>query len=425
MITIELTELGQPIEVLLAPEQGRLLARSEIVTAVPSAYLPGSWLVGPGRKVGAARLGDIEIHIAPKLEIARLLLLAGYAIAGAVWRAEDVELGNVEDLVPALAHALWRHVARAIHQGLLPGYVVREETSPVLRGRLREAEQLHRRHGLAFPLEISHDEFTVDIAENRILRTACERMLAVPRVDGESQRMLRRSLREFTDVTPLHRVQPIPSWQPTRLNARYHTALYLSELVLRATSADLSPGGVTVTGFLFDMPKLFEEFVTVAVREELEASHGGRVADQDQHFLDHAAEVRFYPDIVWYRRGQPAAVADAKYKSEYQSGYPNPDLYQMLAYCTALRLPRGHLIYARGAGAPVRHVVRHANIEILAHALDLDAAPQVLLAQVHGLADMIAERVEEHLSQPRVGLVPAGGGQSSPCLWPTGNGVRE
>ena len=399
MITIELAELGQPIEVTLAPEQGRLLARSEVATAVPSAYHPGSWLIGPGRKVGAARIGDIEIHIAPKLTIARVLFLAGYAVAGAAWRAEDVDLGIADDLVPALAHALWLHVTRAIHQGLLPGYVVHEETSPVLRGRLREAEQLHRHHGLAFPLEIIHDEFTVDIAENQILRTACERMLAVPRVDDESQRMLRRSLRGFTDVTPLHRAEPIPPWQPTRLNARYHTALHLSELVLRATSAELSPGGVTLTGFLFDMPKLFEEFVTVALREELHAMHGGRVAGQDPHFLDQAAEVRLYPDIVWYRRGQPAAVADAKYKSEHQGGYPNPDLYQMLAYCTALRLPRGHLIYARGAGSPARHLVRHADIEILAHALDLDAAPQMLLAQVRDLADMIAGRFHELQAQ--------------------------
>jgi len=92
----------------------------------------------------------------------------------------------------------------------------------VLRGRLRESEQLRRHHGLPLPLEIQFDEFTIDITENRILRTACERMLAVPLVDAESQRMLRRLLRDFSDVTPLHRGEQIPGWQATRLNARYH-----------------------------------------------------------------------------------------------------------------------------------------------------------------------------------------------------------
>lgn len=391
MTPVELSELGPAVELALTPERGRLLARSGVVTAVPSAFAPGAWLVGPAGKVGAARVGDVEVHIAPKLPVARLLFLAGYAMRGSAWREEDVGLGEADELVPALARALWRQVARAIHQGLLPGYVTLEETSPVLRGRLREAEQLHRQHGLPLPLEIIHDEFTTDIAENRILRTACERMLVVPRVDGESQRLLRRLLREFADVTPLGLGDPIPGWQPTRLNARYHSALHLAELVLRATSAEQSPGGVTVTGFLFDMPVLFEEFVTVALREELEARYGGRVAAQDRHFLDDAAKVTLRPDIVWYRRGRPAEVADAKYKAEGPTGYPNADLYQMLAYCTALKLPRGHLIYALGAGEPARHVIREAGIEILAHALFLDTQPAGLLSQIRHLAALLAD----------------------------------
>jgi 5-methylcytosine-specific restriction enzyme subunit McrC len=406
VIRIELTELGTGIEVTLTPEQGQLLARSGVITAAPSAFTPGIWLVSPAGKVGSARVGDIEVHIAPKLPIARLLFLAGYATSGSAWRDEDVEIAEATGLVPALAQALWRQVARAIHQGLLPGYLVTEETSPVLRGRLRESEQLHRQHGLPFPLEIVHDEFTTDIAENRILRTACERMLAVPRVDAESQRMLRWLFREFADVTPLHRADPVPAWQPTRLNARYHSALRLGELVLRATSAEHSPGGVTVTGFLFDMPLLFEQFVTVAMREELEATHGGRVAAQDRHFLDHAARVTLKPDIVWYRHGHPAAVTDAKYKADQPSGYPNADLYQMLAYCTALKLRRGHLIYARGAAEPTRHLVRQTGVEIITRALDLDTRPEALLGQVRDLASELASVMDAATSDARAVMRP-------------------
>jgi hypothetical protein len=35
-----------------------------------------------------------------------------------------------------IAQALWRQTERAIHEGLLPGYVTVEESSLVLRGRL-------------------------------------------------------------------------------------------------------------------------------------------------------------------------------------------------------------------------------------------------------------------------------------------------
>jgi 5-methylcytosine-specific restriction enzyme subunit McrC len=139
-----------------------------VIRATPSAYAPGVWQVGPAGKVGAARIGDIEIHIEPKVPISRLLFLVGYSQHGGAWRTEEVTLADAADLVPAIAHALWRQTQRAIHQGLLPGYIVIEESSQVLRGGLRESEQLRR-----------------------------------------------------------------PAWQASRLNARYHTALRLAELVLR------------------------------------------------------------------------------------------------------------------------------------------------------------------------------------------------
>jgi 5-methylcytosine-specific restriction enzyme subunit McrC len=387
---IELDELGPGVELPLTPEQGRSLASSGVVNATPSPFSPGTWRVSTAGKIGAAKIGDIEIYIKPKVSIARLLFLAGYAHHAAAWQPETVPVGKATDLIPAIAQALWRQTERAIHQGLLPGYILVEESSPVLRGRLRESEQLHRHHGLPLPLEIRHDEFTIDIAENRILRTACERMLTVPRVDTESQRMLRRMLRDFADVTPLSRSDPIPGWQPTRLNARYHTALRLAELVLRATSFEHGFGDVAVNGFLLDMPGLFEEFVTVALREALVAEYGGRVDGQDRNHLDEAGQVVLRPDIVWKIRATPVAVVDAKYKAEKPAGYPNADLYQLLAYCTVLGLRNGHLVYAKGNEEPARHVVRRSGIEIFCNSVDLDKEPGRLLSQMRDLAELIA-----------------------------------
>jgi 5-methylcytosine-specific restriction enzyme subunit McrC len=145
-----------------------------------------------------------------------------------------------------------------------------------------------------------------------------------------------------------------------------------------------------VNGFLLDMPRLFEDFITVALREALVASYGGRVDDQDRNYFDDAAQVVLRPDIVWKIRGSAVAVIDAKYKAEKPAGYPNADLYQLLAYCTVLGLRAGHLIYAKGNEDPARHVVRHSGIEILCRAVDLDLPPDGLLAQMSDLAGRIA-----------------------------------
>jgi 5-methylcytosine-specific restriction enzyme subunit McrC len=389
VIYVELDELGPRAELPLTLEQGRVLAASGVVAAAPSAYRPAVWLVGPAGKVGAVRIGDIEIRIKPKIEIARLLFLLGYAHHAAAWQPDTVPVAQAADLMPVIAQALWRQTEQSIHQGLLPGYVPVEESSQVLRGRLRESEQLHRHHGLPLPLEIRHDEFTTDIAENRILRTACERMLVVPGVDAESLRMLRRLLRDFSDVTPISRSDPVPAWQSTRLNVRYHTALRLAELVLRATSIELGAGGVAINGFLLDMPGLFESFVTVALRGAL-AAYGGRVKAQERSYLDEAGQVSLRPDIVWKMDGSPIAVIDAKYKAEKPAGYPNADLYQLLAYCTTLGLPNGHLVYAKGNEEPARYVVRRSGLKIFCHAVDLSLAPDLLMSQIHELARTIA-----------------------------------
>jgi 5-methylcytosine-specific restriction enzyme subunit McrC len=84
------------------------------------------------------------------------------------------------------------------------------------------------------------------------------------------------------------------------------------------------------------------------------------------------------------------AVIDAKYKAEKPAGYPNADLYQLLAYCTVLGLRSGHLAYAKGNEKPVRHVVRRSGIEIFSHAIDLDQPPDGLLAGMGDLAELIA-----------------------------------
>ena len=389
MSTIELDELGPPLELPLAAEEGRALAFSGVVSAVPSPYRPGIWLVGAAGKVGAARIGPVEVFIRPKVEIARLLFLLGYASHGGVWQQDTVRVTSAADLIPVVAQALWRQTERAIHRGLLPGYVVVEESSQVLRGRLRESAQLHAHHGLPLPLEIRYDEFTIDIPENQILRTACERMLSVPRVDSESQRMLRRLLRDFGEVAVIPRGSPVPLWEPTRLNARYHAALRIALLVLDATSVEHATGNVAVNGFLLDMPLLFEQFVTVALREAITARFGGRVEGQVRYYLDQAGQVPLRPDIVWKVGGTTAAVIDAKYKAEKPAGYPNADLYQLLAYCTILGLPVGHLVYARGNASPARHVVRQSGVEIICHAIDLSQPPGQLIGEMGNLAEVV------------------------------------
>ncbi|MFJ3552381.1 McrC family protein [Streptomyces sp. NPDC090114] len=399
---VELVEHAPAVSVELPEEVGRAVAALRIADAVPDTYSPGRWSLRAGSKVGAVTLavpegGDpFTLRIVPKVPIGRLFFLLGYSLdpAGA-WRDGEVDVAEHEELLPALAHAVERQVDRALRQGLLQGYRVTEETSLIVRGRIREADQIRRRFGATLPVEVTYDEFTTDIAENRILRAAVERLLRLPGVPRDVRRRLLHQRARLAEVTVLGRGRSLPEWRPSRLNARYHHALDLARAVLEDASPEHGPGGLRVEGFLFDMNQLFEDFVTVALREALRGS-GHLARFQDAHHLDEADAIRMKPDFVLYGpESTPRAVADAKYKAEKTGGYPDADLYQMLAYCTALGLRDGHLVYAKGNAGHAAHRVRHAGIVLHQHALDLDQNPAGLLADV-------AEVAARMVSGPRV-----------------------
>lgn len=397
-LVVELVEHAPVRSVPLPDAVGRALAVGGMVDAVPDPYAPGHWSLRAGSKVGAVAftVPDIDVpvivRVTPKVPVARLFFLLGFALApDGIWREGDVEVAVHRDLLPALAHAVERQVDRALRQGLLQGYRATEEAALVVRGRIREAEQIRRRFGAILPVEIGYDEFTTDIAENRILRAAVERLLRLPGVPAGVRRGLLHQRARLADADLLVRGQPLPKWQPTRLNARYHHALRLAQVVLDDTSVEHAVGGLRVDGFLFDMNKLFEDFVTVALREACRA-RGQSARLQDPHHLDEAAAIRMRPDLVLYGPdGAVCAVVDAKYKAEKREGFPDADLYQMLAYCTALGLPEGHLVYARGNASHAAHTVRHAGIVIHQHALDLDQAPAGLLRDIQTLASRLVD----------------------------------
>jgi len=284
----------------------------------------GQWEVAANTKVGVAAIGGVTFWIKPKVETRRILFLLGYA-KNPEWRNDTVALKMVTDVVPALAHAFADQAERAVERGLVLGYVEVNDSLTVLRGRLRDQEQLSRRYGIAVPLLVRFDDYTTDIAENQILRAAAELLLRLPGVAPRTRARLRGIRQDLAEVTPHIRGTPLPTWTATRLNERYHVALWLAEVILCGNAVDQAPGDVRLGGFLVDMAKVFENFVTVALTEAFRP-YGGWSRAQDRHHVDVDDLVGIRPDFVWYRGGEPAAVIDAKHKAEKPAGFPDADL---------------------------------------------------------------------------------------------------
>jgi 5-methylcytosine-specific restriction enzyme subunit McrC len=348
------------------------------------------WQLVSDSQVGVAVGPTWEVRITPRLDVPQLFFLLAYARDPKGWKDQEAAFASEPELLDAIAAGFSWHALRTIGQGLLRGYVHLDERLTTIRGRIRFGDQIARSATLPLPVEVSYDDYTANIIENQIIKTATLALLRLPRIPAVVRRRLHRlrALLDEIDVLPRPREVQVPAF--TRLNERYRPALRLGELILRASSIDVSRGSIASVAFLFDMNRVFEDFVSTSLREALQV-YGGEVQFQNTLKLDEDGQIPIRPDVIWQRSGRARAVIDAKYKALRPTGMPNADAYQMLAYCTALALRRGFLVYAKDSGEKTRNLtIKNIDCEIRIRTLDVERHPEQLLQEVAALAREIA-----------------------------------
>lgn len=377
--------------VRLEPEHAGAIARSPLIE-LRLVQPPDQWRMVAGSSVGVTVGEEWELRVVPRITIPRLLFLLAYAHDQSGWSEVMAGFGVERDLLSAVAVGFSMHAWRAVERGAIRNYVSFDEQRPDLRGRIRFADQLARIPGLPMPLEVTFDEYTADVQENRLLRSASEIMLRLPRIATSARARLLRVERALEEASVLRDPREFVVPRTTRLNERYEPALVIAKLVLDHMSVTTKSGNVSSATFVFDMNRVFEDFVSVALREGLRP-YGGHVGFQRGSHLDvgHALPIR--PDITWGSVGRPLAVIDAKYKSIANATMPNADAYQMLAYCIAYKRPSGFVVYAHDSGEqPRQHTIRHSGHVIDVRTLDVSKEPDELLDDVAGLAEDIAQQ---------------------------------
>lgn len=220
-----------------------------------------------------------------------------------------------------------------VKRGLRCDYTRIEEESPFLRGQLnvqRQAQQLpHRRH----LFHVRHDIFQEDRPENRLLRSALERVRSCAKLADNWR--LSVSLSQLMLSVPLSRDirGDFSRWSRDRLMASYAAVRPWCELVLGNKMpyavADRQEG----MSLLFSMDVLFERYVVQVLREKLVP--GARLKAQAEGWLcrrDGNGCFKLRPDIVVNCNGR-AWILDTKWKRiEKNSDVDRGDVYQLYAY---------------------------------------------------------------------------------------------
>ncbi|MET3861466.1 5-methylcytosine-specific restriction enzyme subunit McrC [Dietzia sp. 2505] len=388
--------------VTLSWEGAQHLSQTGLVEVLPAGR--DTWRLIPCGSVGSVRVEGLSVRVLPaaNLGLTQLFFLLDHAadnafLPSAVAARDDDELWvSVAESMAALAH-------QALSSGLLRGYRRVDEALTTVRGRIRLGDQIRRHPGMTIPLEVTYSEFTPDIAENRILRTAAHRLQFLPDLPDATRRRLAMVDARLADATLIGQGAPVPAWTRTRLNARFQNALALADRIVRRISVEVEDGHAASAAFVTEMPALFERFVEAELTAALDGC-GGRVLQNPVVHLDTGIEQGEAGDAgssktAGGRPGRHSAPAtdgdhisvptglvyevDGEPVTTFVPTYPTDrraraaEHYRLLAACTALGVDRAYLVYPaqRRDDTPQPRRIVHTDISIVEYPVDLSMGP--------------------------------------------------
>ncbi len=294
--------------------------------------------------VGLVKAGPHTVQILPKVydgdaeNLGYLLALLHYTRKLRIHPSEAAELGSS---MGSFLEVWIRHFALELNRLLRTQYKQRyvevEERVSFLRGKLLPERELDGSAKLSARYACRYELFTPDHLLNRTLKF-CNSLLLRQTSSASNRKILSENNVLLADVTSMPvQIEEVERLQIDRLSRDYAPILDLCRLLIRKSTLDLRAGRISQLAIVFDMAKLFEEFVAEFLRRNATKITLG----EDGHLTSVSVkkrigrlfgQVRMEPDLILRAEGK-AVLLDTKYKPLLPGEGPSrEDLYQMYAY---------------------------------------------------------------------------------------------
>ncbi len=304
--------------------------------------------------VGILKVGHTTIEVLPKADSnekdawRRLLI----DMIKTVW-GFDVKISGSADLklkstsVLDLYFELYiKELEYLLHRGLIKRYNKKEGNLTALKGSLQFSKHISQNliHKERFYVKYSH--YNVDHKIHCILYKALKLIEQNYNQSSLASRIgsLLLNFPEMSDLKVTESTFETINFD--RKNQHYENALQIAKLLLLNYHPDVSRGKNNVLALMFDMNRLWEQFVYVVLKKNIKHIDVRIRAQQSKEFWkSETGTSRMKPDIVLEAKGK-RIVLDTKWKNLNGRFLPSPeDLRQMYAYHRYFKATKTALVY--------------------------------------------------------------------------------
>lgn len=294
-----------------------------------------------GSYVGVIKYADFQLNIIPKIigdtdsvcleNLAFMLSYTHQLEIHTTAQAQVTKTQNpfLEVLIAHYADILLKALSRHIPHS----YETREENLATIKGKILFAQNIRHNFGNLARTYCQFDEFTSDNLLNQTLKFVSHALQKLTSVSQTRQKLLKINA-VYDEVT----LRPITYAQTQKIILNRNQAIFkepleLAQMFLQNSTISLHNHTFTNLAILFDMNKLFEEFVYVALKRtypkwNIKAQNTKLIIASINNIPNTDYTIR--PDIIVNGN----TIIDTKYKIiDLPNKRPSEsDIYQMLAY---------------------------------------------------------------------------------------------
>lgn len=235
------------------------------------------------------------------------------------------------------------------HYGLVKKYRKLEGNSNALKGQLLFSEQIKRNINHQEQFFVRYSIFDRDNLYNQILFKSLNLVRKLSINPSILDKLNRVSL-DFPEVSDIVITEKLfTDIVYNRKTERYRNAINMAKLLLLNYSPDIRHGQNHIIALLFDMNRLWEDYMTLMLKGACARKENWKLHSQKSHPFwyskDGTQKKSNKPDILIIPANGEHIVIDAKWKLYEQKGLSEDDLRQVFVYGQYYKAKKVFLLY--------------------------------------------------------------------------------